>query len=197
MEKALKKTKNMPKEWYEKYRWFYTSNKHLVIGGKNAEQNEELVKKFLKTNPKYVVMHTKDPGSPFSIIVADNPTEKDLEETAIFTGSFSRAWRDGKKKASVDVFLMEQIVKMKNMKSGTFGVIEKVDRKSLELKLYLTIQKERARFVPQKPLKEQTICIVPGKMPKDQIAEELAVKLEITKEEILNALPTGGSKICK
>ena len=92
---------------YEKYRWFYTSNNHLVIGGKNAEQNEELVKRYIKIKPKYIVMHTKNPGSPFSIILSDNPTERDLEETAIFTGCFSRAWRENQKKSIIDIFLAE------------------------------------------------------------------------------------------
>ena len=102
------------KQWYEKYRWFYTSNNHLVIGGKSAETNEELIK-LHKKFPKYIVMHTKTPGSPFSIIISDKFTEKDLEETAVFTGCFSRAWKEGKKSILIDIFLMEQIVKNKNM----------------------------------------------------------------------------------
>src|SRR3989344_1597848 len=108
---------------YEKYRWFLTSNNALVVGGKNAEQNEELVKKLIKDYPKYVVMHTREPGSPFSIILSSNPSEKDLEETAIFTGCFSRAWREKKKKTNVDIFLIEQMIKDKKMKTGTFGVV--------------------------------------------------------------------------
>ena len=29
---------------YQKFRWFYTSSGILVIGGKSAEQNEEIIK---------------------------------------------------------------------------------------------------------------------------------------------------------
>ena len=29
---------------YKKYRWFFTSSDNLVIGGKSAEQNEEIMK---------------------------------------------------------------------------------------------------------------------------------------------------------
>ena len=181
------------KQWYEKYRWFYTSNNHLVIGGKSAETNEELIK-LHKKFPKYIVMHTKTPGSPFSIIISDKFTEKDLEETAVFTGCFSRAWKEGKKSILIDIFLMEQIVKNKNMKTGTFGVVGPVDHKKVNLKLYLTHQEKKVRFVPQQV--QKSIFIVPGKTSKEQIAEELAVKLETIKEEILNALPTGGFQLC-
>ena len=33
---------------YKKYRWFVTSSDKLVVGGKSAEQNEELVKMCMK-----------------------------------------------------------------------------------------------------------------------------------------------------
>ena len=43
--KKLKEIKDKSQE-HEKYRWFYTSNKHLVVGGKSAEQNEEVINKY-------------------------------------------------------------------------------------------------------------------------------------------------------
>ncbi len=149
---------------YEKYKWFITSDNALVVGGKNAEQNEELVKKLIKDNPKYVVMHTRDHGSPFSIILENNPTEKSLGEAAIFTGCFSRAWRDGKKKTIVDIFLLEQMAKNKGMKTGTFGVIGLIDRKNVELVLHLIKQRGRLRAVPQKSGKR--ICVIAGSISK-------------------------------
>lgn len=99
---------------YKKYRWFVTSSNRLVLGGKNAEQNEELIRMCMQgkhfdydsrmsldewtlKKKKYIIMHTRTPGSPFSIILDENPSKEDLEETAIFTGCFSREWKDGKK----------------------------------------------------------------------------------------------------
>ncbi|MEK6873638.1 MAG: NFACT RNA binding domain-containing protein [Nanoarchaeota archaeon] len=181
---------------YGKYKWFLTSSDKLVIGGKNAEQNEELVKNYKddKKFSKYVFMHTKTPGSPFSIILSDKYNEKDLGETAIFTGCFSRAWRERKKSVMVDVFLVEQIIKNKNMKTGTFGVVGKIDRKPVSLKLYLTKQNNKLRAVPF--AKKDSVCIIPGKISKEKFAEQLSVKLDIPMEEILNALPTGGFQTC-
>ena len=34
-------------KWYSPYHWFYTSENHLVVCGRNSQQNEILVKKYL------------------------------------------------------------------------------------------------------------------------------------------------------
>ena len=81
---------------YLKYRWFFTSEGKLVVGGKSDEQNEEVIKNFLR--PDYLIMHTSLPGSPFMIIQDDNPSKNDLKETAIFCASFSKQWKNGEKR---------------------------------------------------------------------------------------------------
>ena len=115
----LKKSFNSNKG-YENYRWFFTSNNVLVVGGKSEEQNESALKNFLK--PNYAVMHTSNPGSPFMIIQSDNPDKTDLEETAVFCACFSKQWKLGKKIIDIDIFKGDQIYKTKSMKTGTFGV---------------------------------------------------------------------------
>ena len=73
---------------FRKYKWFFTSSGKLVVGGKNAEQNDSLLRNVEKSEKEYYVMHTSHPGSPFCIIVADikKVTKSDLRECAIFTG---------------------------------------------------------------------------------------------------------------
>jgi hypothetical protein len=179
---------------YKKYRWFFTKSGKLVYGGKSAEQNEEVVNS-LKGN--YVVMHTKIPGSPFAIIFSpiDKVNESDLEETAIWTACFSRAWRTGLKKTTIDIFTTEQIAKKKGMSKGTYGVMGKIDRKTVELKLVLTFQKGVLRAVPEVSAKERKLMVLtPGKITKEKTAEEISKMLKKGKEEVLNALPTGGFK---
>jgi hypothetical protein len=181
---------------YFRYRWFMTSNKRLVIGGKSAEQNEEIVSELLKSGKNYAVMHTQEPGSPFAVIQSDSYNEKDLEETAIFTACFSRAWREKKKEAIIDVFKAEQIYKKKSMKSGTFGVSGDIERMKVFLKLYLTEQEGVLRAVPFKVSGKNVICIVSGPITKEHFAEQISIKLDVVKDEVLQALPTGGFKIC-
>jgi hypothetical protein len=184
---------------YKKYKWFYTKSGKLVYGGKSALQNEKVLKDLFKKRENFVVMHTKIPGSPFAVIDASikKVSPSDLEETAVWTACFSRAWRSGLHKTHVDIFTKEQLMKKKTMKTGTFGVSGTIDRKIVKLKLALIIQKGVLRAVPESTLKKNTKVlgkIVPGKIPKEKFAAQLAEKLEKGVTEVLNALPTGGFK---
>jgi predicted ribosome quality control (RQC) complex YloA/Tae2 family protein len=40
--------------WFEKFNWFITSEGYLVLSGRDAQQNEQLVKKYLRTGDAYV-----------------------------------------------------------------------------------------------------------------------------------------------
>jgi predicted ribosome quality control (RQC) complex YloA/Tae2 family protein len=42
------------KAWYEKFLWFITSDNYLVLGGKDAQQNELLVKRYLRKQDLYL-----------------------------------------------------------------------------------------------------------------------------------------------
>ncbi len=186
---------------YTKYRWFFTKSDKLVYGGKSAEQNEKIVNELLKSGENKIIMHTRLPGSPFAVI--DSPIKKvnesDLAETAVWCASFSRAWRSGLKRTVIDIFNSNQISKKREMKSGTFGVLGRGEKKIVELKLYLVKQKGVLRAVPLQTLKtkDKVLGIVPGRIEKDKFASIIAEKLNVSKEEALNCLPTGGFKLCK
>lgn len=126
-----------------KFRKLFTSSGKLMIAGKDAESNEELIKQVGKNE---YVLHTKARGSPFVNIKADKKDvkKKDLKEAAIFCAVYSQAWKKAKIKKDVIVhyFLGEDIYKNKNMKIGTFGVknykeiiVKKEDLKKFEEKL--------------------------------------------------------------
>jgi hypothetical protein len=188
---------------YKKYKWFFTSSGKLVIGGKSAEQNEEVIKKFAKN--KRIILHTKAPGSPFSVIISNHErvNEKDIDEAAVFTASFSQEWKKKKKVAEVHVFESEQIKKDKKMKLGTFGIIGEVTSIKPSLVLDVGFQKDKIKAVPHGILKKPLIMVAPGNIEKEKFAEELENIVEektmmlVKKEEILQALPSGGFKILK
>lgn len=52
MDNIMVPQKRVKKEltWYEKLRWFVTSDNFLVIGGRDANTNEAVVKKYLDNN---------------------------------------------------------------------------------------------------------------------------------------------------
>lgn len=179
---------------YLKYRWFFTSEGKLVVGGKSDEQNEEVIKRFLK--PDYTLMHTSLPGSPFMIIQYDNPSKNDLKETAIFCASFSKQWKSGKKQIEIDMFKGSQIYKTKGMKTGTFGV--KGDKETIKVKpeLVLIIQKGKIKAVPSNGKEKILAQIKPGKLTKEQAAEKIAkiirdkFHLPVHKDEVMQAIPS-------
>jgi predicted ribosome quality control (RQC) complex YloA/Tae2 family protein len=98
----LAKLKVKHKEWFEKFRWFISSDGFLVVGGKDAVSNEVLIKKYTDKND--IVFHANIIGAPFVVVKTSDkePSEKCLHEAAEFAAAFSKGWREGF--ASVDVY---------------------------------------------------------------------------------------------
>jgi len=81
------------KEWYERYRWFITTDGLLAIGGRDASSNSAIIRKHLTEND--IVFHAEVHGSPFFIIKNTGNLEEtglSLQQVAVATVSFSRAW---------------------------------------------------------------------------------------------------------
>ena len=110
-----------------------TSSGKLVLAGKSAESNEELIKQVEKDED---VFHTSKPGSPFVNIKSSKTSEKDRREAAIFCAVKSQDWRDNKKDVEVHWFNGRDIYKRKGMSAGTFGVKKfktiKIKKKEIE-----------------------------------------------------------------
>jgi len=110
----------------ENFRKFKTTSGKLVLAGKDAENNEELVK---QAKDNEIVLHTAKPGSPFVNIRTKGSktpiTKKDIHEAAVFCAKYSQAWKKPKIKPQeieMHYFLGKDISKNKGMKLGTFGV---------------------------------------------------------------------------
>jgi len=99
-------------EWYEKFRWFMSSDGFLVIGGRDAASNEVLIKKHTEKND--VVFHSSVHGAPFFVI--KNPEGKEIPEStrvqaAEGAASYSSAWTDELGSADVYAIRPEQVSK--------------------------------------------------------------------------------------
>src|SRR5919202_1947410 len=84
------------KEWYERYRWFITSDGLLAIGGRDSSSNSVVIRKHLTEYD--IVFHAEIYGSPFFVIknsTAAGDISMSLQQVAQATVSFSRAWKDG------------------------------------------------------------------------------------------------------
>lgn len=98
--KALLKTRNEQKlkttrkpYWFEKFDWFISSENYLIISGKNAQQNEEIVKTYLAKRDAYV--HSEMAGAASCII--KNPSNEEvspltLNEAGTWAICHSKSW---------------------------------------------------------------------------------------------------------
>jgi predicted ribosome quality control (RQC) complex YloA/Tae2 family protein len=108
---------HISKEWYERYRWFITTDGLLVIGGRDASSNSALIRKHLTEHD--IVFHAEVHGSPFFIIknaatfsaTQEGTISSSLYQVAQATISFSRAWKDGLSSADAYWVMPEQVKK--------------------------------------------------------------------------------------
>ncbi|KAL5284694.1 NEMF family protein [Megaselia abdita] len=79
--------------WFEKFYWFISSENYLVIGGRDAQQNELIVKRYMRPTDIYV--HAEIQGA--SSVIIRNPSgnevpPKTLLEAGTMAISYSVAW---------------------------------------------------------------------------------------------------------
>ncbi|MGB9177452.1 MAG: ribosome rescue protein RqcH [Methanoregula sp.] len=103
----------MKKLWYHRFRWFITSDGVVVLGGRDASQNEELVKKYLTGGDLFV--HADVHGA--SVVIVKGRSDK-MDEVVQFAASYSGAWRSGHFSADVYSALPSQV--SKTPESGEF-----------------------------------------------------------------------------
>ena len=115
-----------------KFRQRITKRGTLLLAGKNAKNNEELIS---QVKPNETVLHTVKPGSPF-VNIKGKLKFGDIKEAAIFCAKYSQDYRDNKKDVMVQKFNGKDVYKEKPMKVGTFGVrkfkLIKVKRKWIQ-----------------------------------------------------------------
>ncbi len=90
-----KKRRIVKKEWYEKFRWFISSDGFLVIAGRDSKTNEIIVKKYM--SDKDIFVHADYYGGACVVIKTDGKEVPDrtIKEAMDFAASYSRAWKDG------------------------------------------------------------------------------------------------------
>lgn len=118
-----------------KSREFILKSGTKIFLGRDAEGNDELVKKF--KGKENIILHTVKPGSPFCVIENLNPTKDDLIESAIVCAAKSQDWRDNKSNVEIHQFTGKDVKKTIFMKSGSWKLkskpkIIKVKKKEIQ-----------------------------------------------------------------
>lgn len=86
-------TKARKRYWFENFHWFISSDGYLVVAGRDAEQNDMLVKRYMKNNDIYV--HADLHGASTVIIKNEfsKPVPpKTLTEAGTMAVCYSSAW---------------------------------------------------------------------------------------------------------
>lgn len=112
-------TVSRPKEWYEKFRWFTTSDGMLVIGGRDAHQNEALNSRHFEAGDLF--FHANIFGASVTVLKGgESSPERSRSEAAQFAACYSSAWKEGLQ--TVDVYAMRRTQVSKSTGKGSLGV---------------------------------------------------------------------------
>jgi predicted ribosome quality control (RQC) complex YloA/Tae2 family protein len=214
-----------PDHWYERFRWFHTSDDFLVIGGRNADQNEDLVKKYMDTHDRF--FHAQAHGGPVTLLKATGPSEpsrdvefpqSSLDEAAQFAVSYSSVWKDGKFAGDAYMVTPDQV--SKTPESGEYlekgGFVIRGDRTyfrdvNVGVAVGITCESE-TRVIGGPPAAidpraETTIHLEPGKFAQNDVAtrcyrefrdrftDQSFVRKVASADLIQEFLPPGGSSI--
>ncbi len=207
------KEKQKPKEkrelkWYEKIRWFISRDGYLVIGGRDANSNEQVVKKYSKNNDIY--LHCDIHGAPSTIVQnnSDNEIpESTLYDAACFASSYSSAWSEGFSSYDSYWVTLDQVSKTPQsgefLKKGSFvirgrknfirnvpvliaiGIVEYDDDKRIMAGPVQCLDKMTDNYV----------IVKPGFTKKERISKEILNIIDKNKlfgvDDIVRNLPSG------
>ena len=193
-------------KWYEKMRWFVSSQGVLVIGGRDANSNENVVKKYLE--PQDIYLHADIHGASSTAIKLNGHELNDsiLKESGEFAASFSSAWSNGF--SSQDVFWVHPDQVSKTPESGEFlpkgSFVIRGHRnyiRGARVKLAIGIVDYEGKRIMAGPIEaheahcENFVVIKPGYTKKEALAKKIINKINeddlLTLDDIIRVLPSG------
>jgi len=212
-------------QWYDRFRWFRTSDGFLVIGGRNAEQNEEIVNKYMDGYDRF--FHAQAHGGPVTVLKTSAPSEpsqeldvpeQSLEEAAQFAVTYSSVWKDGRGAGDAYMVMPDQV--SKTAESGEFlskggfairGERTYFDDTPVGCAVGITCEPS-TRVVGGPPSAiegqaETTVRLEPGKFAqgdaakrvyrefRERFADESFVRKVASPDEIQKFMPPGGSRL--
>src|SRR5436309_3194238 len=199
----IKSTKAM---WFEAYRWTISSEGFLILGGRDARTNDQLVKKHLKEGDRYA--HADIHGAPSTVIKdGARAPETTLREACEFALAYSKAWSAGLASGSAYWVLPEQV--SKQAESGEFlpraaFVIRGKRNYFHDLPVRLAIGEveiEGHRKIMGGPVSavaarsSRYAVLLPGKEDREEVAKRLASVFTVPMEEVVRVMPPGKVQI--
>ncbi|MCL2712840.1 MAG: NFACT family protein [Methanomassiliicoccaceae archaeon] len=205
--RTLAMTKAQPTKqfWFDRYKWFFASNNSLVIAGRDAQTNDQAVKKHLKEQDIYV--HADIHGAP-SVVVKNGSSADDitLKEACTFALAQSKAWVACIPDGTAFWVYPDQVSKTPQagefVPKGAF-IIRGKRNYEYHLQMQLAIGEityERTRKIMCGPvsavekMSQKYVIITPTKT-KSNKKNELAKLFNVPEEEISKIVPPGEIEI--
>lgn len=195
-------------KWYEKLRWFNSTDGYLIIGGRDASSNEQVVKKYSKSSDLY--LHCDIHGAPSTIIqnnTDDEIPESTIYEAACFASSFSSAWTEGFSTYDAYWVTLDQVSKSPEsgefLKKGAFVIRgHKNFIRNVPVLIAIGVveydEDKRIMAGPVESVSNMTdnfVIIKPGFTKKERISKEILHKIDKDNlfgvDDIVRSLPSG------
>lgn len=201
-------------KWYEQFKWFHSSDGFLVIGGRDAETNEMVVKKYMEKRDLF--FHTQYPGSPAVIVKTGGREvpESTLREAAQFTVSHSGIWKSGMAEGECYWVLPEQVSKTPEhgefLPRGSFVIRGRRNYVTTGVGIAVGMKGGECIAGPPSAIRGRADYMVelePGEFNQNDVSKKIyrifaekvgdsrAIKPGISPDIIARFLPPGGSRI--
>ena len=197
--------------WFERFRWFISSEGAVVIAGRDASSNDLVVRRNMKEGDLYV--HADLHGAASVIVkhpAPDEPSVTDLtlREAGQWAVVFSKAWRAGLASASAFWVTREQV--SKSAESGEFvargawaihGTKHLLRDLPTELALGTIDYRGETLWTAAPPSAVGSrgtvrVVLVPGaERERDAVEVALARELGLTRTRLQGLLPAGGLEV--
>ncbi len=192
--------------WFEAYRWALSSEGYLILGGRDARTNDQLVKKHLKEGDRYA--HADVHGAPSTVIKdGAKASEATLREACEFALAYSKAWSAGLAGGSAYWVLPEQVSKQAEsgefLPRGAFVIRGKRNYvHDLPIRIAIgEVEVDGHRKIMGGPVSAvaaraaRHVVLAPGKEDREAVAKRLALTFAVPIEEIARTMPPGAVEI--
>lgn len=207
--KALAAGKAQPTKqfWFERYKWFISTGGKLIIAGKDAHGNDNIVKKHLKDGDLYA--HADVHGAPSVVIKEGAKADNDeLRQGCQFALAQSKAWIAALSEGSAFWVYPDQVSKTPNpgefVPRGAFIIRGKRNYEyHLQIELVVgEVYYQGARKVMCGPAEcfkdcDRYFVIRPGRGKGGRKSSEMAKRFQVPEEEISRILPPGDVEIVR
>ena len=204
---------NVKREWYEKFRWFFTTEGKLAIGGRDAQSNTTLIRRHLQDGD--TVYHADLFGSPFFLLKGGREqTEHEVREVAKATATFSSAWKTGLGAADAYWVAPDQLGTAgpsgEFLAHGSFAINGKknfVTKNTVEVAVgiddggrivsgpeesIMKVAKAHVTLVPSREKPSDT-----AKKVLHELSSHANPRVSIGVDDVLRMMPAGGGKIIR